>query len=478
MKTQPEAFRSSNDSPDVASIDRREWLATTAAMIGLGSIGCAPESKPQTTQFSTTTDVPLRVVWTGTTDEADVLRRTWQSISEQPLDIRLTASPQFAFADTSGKSDASKDPDTLVAMAAKADVVVYPLTMMAELVGEKRLMPLLTPDAPFDEEFDLFSPDPRDTIPAGLRVATSFAGQRRAVPLGGHLPALLLGESVETEIHSWEAYYDASKASDGKFAEPTSPGWAAAMYLWRLCSSLDATWLFDRETLRPLIDDPEYVAVMRQMADTVGLSAKQDARSPEQIYAAVASGELDGGIGFPQLTNAEGTGGGITFADLPSGTIRYAEQDDSLDDHADRRRTMMNPFMLVGSMAASCRQTTAADQFLKWLSGGQGSEPLYRNLDCFVDTKTSSVIGPSDANSGYRVWLKTQLTNPGVVPGLQLMSSPQYYRILDEAVRRCVHGDAPAATVCAEVVARWMELHRQNDLPSQQRSWQRAQGID
>ncbi|MFG0289306.1 MAG: ABC transporter substrate-binding protein [Rhodopirellula sp. JB044] len=488
--------------------------------------GCRSQDSPSESAASRRrTDVPLRVVWVGAEADADVLKRSWASISEQPLDVRIVAPPR-PVPDASGETEAPAELNLsgeLFEKAAASDVLIYPVAMLSQLVSKKRIMPLLdqaagkqasgteaTGQTRSDSAGDLetsetvFASEDRTTMPVGLRIATTFSSERLAIPVGGYLPALLLGEEANSTqetantqetasaqdangtkaaaITDWESYGEFVKSSDGKCCEPTAPTWAGAMYLWRLSSSLTATWLFERETLRPLLTEREYVAVLEQMQRAVQASvdAKQG-RTPGEIYNAVASGELIAGIGFPQrgLSTDEdaSVGGLITLASLPTGSSSRRAEQSRLGLRVDPSRGMVDPFMLVGSMAASCRQTAAADTFLQWLAGGEGSEPLYRNIGEFIDTKTAPSESSNDPFEQYRTWLSKKLSDANFVPTLQLIGAAEYYAALDKGVRECVHENKPARQACEEISERWSRLHRKFDLPAQQRNWRRAQGI-
>ncbi|WP_231602587.1 ABC transporter substrate-binding protein [Neorhodopirellula pilleata] len=458
-------------------MNRRTWLAGASSLLAVAGCTHDPTETPSvdSKSASVVSGVPLRIVWVGSDSEVETMRRTWRSISEQPLDIRLAKPIDFSKA---GSSDAG----ALFEQAGKADVVVYPLTMMAEMVHQERLMPLLSDRITADES-DVFVTSGRRSMPAALKVATSFAGESRAVPLGGHLPALLIGETLASgeaaeSVTTWADYYELAKRSDGKCAEPSAAGWAGATFLWRLASSLDTTWLFDRETLKPLIDQPDYVAVLEQMSQSVKLSSATDGRTPGQIYQGVAKGELVAGIGFPtNRSEGDETGTQLSFTALPSSRIGNEDEFSTLAATGDLGRLMMNPFMLVGSLASSCRQTAAADQFLDWLAGGEGSEPLYRNIDSIIDVQSTSGSGDSGAGNGYVKWLRSQLSNPNVVPPLQLIGASEYYMVLDEAVRECVHGPVSPQAACDKIAKAWSSLHQRFNLASQQRAWLRAQGI-
>ena len=470
-------------------LGRRGWLASVSSVIALS--GCPKTPDPKKTSVDRkASDVPLRVVWVGTESEADTLRRTWQSISEQPLDIRLASIPQFG--DVSGAGEDSKT-STIAGLAAKADVVIYPLMWMAEMIDKQRLMPLLSASRN-DKQDDVFMSNDRRSISPALRVATSFAGEQRSIPLGGHLPALLLTEAVdqgsesiedksdEPDIKTWTAYHDFAKKNDGKCGEPTAKGWAGSMYLWRLSTSLGATWLFDRKTLRPLLGDPEYISVLDQMAKTIRLNQslyESDGLTPAQVFDSVATGKLAGGIGFPgSIANSQDQDNPVLLSPLPGhAPDQLSDEDSESVVDTELRRSMMNPFMLVGSLAASCRQTAAADQFLQWIAGGQGSEPIYRNVGSVINTNASTADDNTDATKDYSKWLQQQLNVPNVLPSLQLLGASEYYAVLDEGVRDCVHGDVPAAEACKKMAKAWTRLHRKFDLPRQQQTWRRAQGI-
>ncbi len=464
-----------------------------AAAVSIAALGCRNETQEFTGPVAVPirTDVPLRIVWVGESADADVLQRTWASISEQSLDVRLITPPRAVNA---GASQSGMPPDELLEQAATADVLIYPLAMMGELATKKRVMPLL------DDQFnalgkseavdagDVFTSVDRVTVPVALRMATTFSRERIATPLGGHLPAVLLGENAfgandgsdddNIAIATWDDYDALVEKSEGKCCEPTAPTWAGAMYLWRLASSLSATWLFDRETLQPLFSQPDYVAVLERMQTTVKRTdEKYRDYTPNHIFQGIVEGTLRCGIGFPQGDKPSGdevSSGAIRIVSLPGNRV---SADDTLSVRLDNRRIMMDPFMMVGSLAASCRQTKNADVFIKWLSGGAGSEPLYRSIASMIDTTTAASESSSDPQEQYRGWLNKQLTSAAVVPTLQLTSASEYYDILDETVRSCVLGEVTAQAACDKITEAWSRLNRTHDLPSQQRMWRRAQAI-
>lgn len=434
------------------------------------------------------TDVPLRVLWMGQQADADVLRRTWSSISDHPLDIRLVHPIREHESEDEPNAPSPASAEEFFEQASTADVLLYPVSLMGELVSSKRVMPLLADAAPTenpgnddDRDEGIFVQTGFAALPIGLRMATSFAGERMATPLGGYLPSLILGESsADRSLRTWDQYADFVESSGGQCGEPTAPGWAGAMYLWRLASSLRTTWLFDRETLSPLFTQPNYVAVLQQMSDTVQKCNPEFRNlAPGELYQLVASGQMQAGIGFPQVGSATSNNEDqqatvISFATLPGGEVTSSS---SSSDTRMRQRSMVDPFMLVGSMASACRQTAAADAFLDWLSGGPGSEALFRSISSLVDVTTPASLSSIDRAERYRAWLTTQLSKPGFVPTLQLAGAAEYYRVLDEQVRACVLENTPAEAACEQIDDAWSRLHRKYGLSSQKRMWRRAQAV-
>ncbi len=484
-------FAREPDSSSSLRLRRRDWIAGVGCVVA--TLGCRPERRDAASENPSTptrTDVPLRVLWMGTQADADVLQRTWGSISEQPLDIHLIEPIRAPAAVDAPDDPTLSSSQEFIRKAATSDVLLYPVSMMGELVTAKRIMPLLLDTAPpvnsenkANEQESIFARSEEEDLPVSLRMATSFASEQMATPLGGDLPSLILSEGFsDTPISTWDQYTELVHATGGKCGEPTAAGWAGAMYLWRLARSIQSTWLFDRETLEPLLAQPTYVAVLQQMRDAVQKTSPEfQSLAPGEIYQRILKGQMRAGIGFPEASGATGddstTDAVMTFVSLPSSESAASSASAENAYRQSRPRSMVDPFMLVGSMAASCRQTAAADGFLGWLTGGQGSEPLYRSIASFVDVATPASPSSVDMAERYRAWLSDQLSGQAFVPTLQLAGAAEYYSVLDTQVRACVLGDASAETACETIRDQWRSLHRKHDQASQKRMWRRAQSV-
>ncbi|PHQ33533.1 ABC transporter substrate-binding protein [Rhodopirellula bahusiensis] len=454
---------------------RRQWLAWTSVAGAAVLTGCREASKSDESESNTTvrTDVPLRVVWTGTDADAETLRRTWQSISEQPLKITVITPPNTS-------SETAEDQPAIWDAAAKAEVIAYPLSQLGEMVSRELIMPSLQSESSEDSGASTTKSDP----PA-VRVAMTFAQEPRAKCLGGSLPALMVGEKAATKVSTsaaitWGDLEQLAAEFPGQVAEPTAEGWAGVSYLWRLASVLSATWLFDRNTLEPLLTQPEYVDVLRQMAATAK-HGPESSMTPGEIFRDVSSGKLVAGLGFPQVTTdqTDAEDEATLTSNVQVAAFPIAESGAVDADGVALARTgrvVLAPQTLVGSLAASCRQTAAANQFLKWLAGGQGSEPLYRSIPGLQHPTASSSI--DDATGGnYQPWLRTAWQNPNVMPPLNLVGGDRYLAVLDSEVRQCLTGDKTPEDACAAISKSWSDLHNEFGVKKQKRSWQQALGL-
>ncbi|WDQ16871.1 ABC transporter substrate-binding protein [Rhodopirellula sp. P2] len=453
---------------------RRQWLAWTSVVGTAVLTGCRESSSTDEAESASIvrTDVPLRIVWTGTDSDAETLRRTWQSISDQPLQITVVAPPTG----TESPQDSTSEPDQEASIwdaAAKADVVVFPLSQLGEMVSRERIMPSLK------------SASGAKPNPPAVRVAMTFGQESRALCLGGALPALLVGEKATSKVPTsstitWDDLETLATEFPGQVAEPTAEGWAGVSYLWRLASVLSASWLFDRDTLQPLLTQPDYVDVLRQMVATTQ-QGPESFLTPGEIFRNVGSGKLVAGIGFPQVEidsvdedDESASVGNVQVSGLPIAEPGVANADGVIMERTGR--AVFAPQTLAGSLAASCRQTAAANQFLKWLAGGEGSEPLYRSIPGLQHPTTESSIDVA-AGGNYQPWLRSAWQNPNVMPPLNLVGGDRYLAVLDTEIRKCLTGDQTPEDACASISKSWSELHNEYGVKKQKRSWQQALGL-
>jgi len=425
---------------------RRAVLTSTVWSLAAAG-GCDFGTSPEPDTEPDRSEVPLRVSWIGSSVDPESVRRAWSSVSTLPLEIDVVDLDRAEPADTSQRwVDASEG----------TDVVIHPLAGLAELFATNKIVSL------GGEELARIDEANGPLLTALHNGAARYAGQEVCVPLGGRLPAVVSGERAQP-LESWSAYADWVRALDGAAAEPSAGGWAAAMFLWRAGTTVRQGWLFEREAMEPTIASDAYVDVLDQMRETVSRYAPGRLTAAE-VWQRLHSGQLRGGIGFP--VGDAGAETPLQFARLPG--VRSG------------RRVLFDPFTPVGSLAADCRQTAAAKQFLRWLAGGTGSEVVRSQVSGMTVTRASAgtgAAGGEPAGDGYEVWLKNSLEQAVTRPTLQLLRAGDYYAALDRQVERCLEGKKKPAAALAEVAHRWRKLTAAVGRESQQRAWRRAQGM-
>jgi hypothetical protein len=271
---------------------------------------------------------------------------------------------------------------------------------------------------------------------------------------------LLSAEEIEG-AESWEAYDRLVEGWSGAASEPTAPGWAGSMFLWR-CAA-ERQWLFERDSFQPLIASESYLRALELMVQTCSRYQRQQ-QSPQQVWDGVKSAELRGGIGFPELRTDEQDG--VMFLHSLPGQIEGS-------------RVLLDLFSPVAAIAASCRQTAVAKQFMLWLSGGEGSQSVRRQIRAMNDVRQLEVAGSATSGSiaSYDQRLRERLNNVVTMPTLQLLEAGEYYGVLDRQVIRALNKETSAQEALEAVAQQWQAITDRVGSETQLRVWRQAQGM-
>lgn len=333
-----------------------------------------------------------------------------------------------------------------------------PLMLMPQSVHQQLLVALTA------EEFQSADEQLGEVVAAARNGAARYAGETYCIPLGALQPFLIATDELPP-VDSWEAYDQLVEQWEGLAGEPTAPGWAGAMFLWR-CSA-ERNWLFGREDLEPMLQAESYVRSLELMVQTCA-RYQVKRQTPQQVWEGVAAANLRGGIAFPERRSA--TEALVTTQSLP-GTV-------------DSSRVLLDPFSPVIGLASGCRQTALAKQFMVWISGGEGSRAVRQQVGGMSDTRVPSTMvsgtiseAAASNSSGYDGQLMRHLANPVTMPTLQLLDGGAYYGALDRQVIRAIDGDVTPSDALAAVVDEWKSITERVGLEDQVRLWRRAQGM-
>lgn len=432
----------------VDGVTRRHMLgATLMSSFGL-AMGCH-QSEREGQQVAPEADrvkIPLRIVYAGEIGDLDVIKRGWGSISDHPLEIQSLPLTR----DSSGVSDSE-----MVSACIRCDVAIVPLSLLPALRQADAIVPLSKTLA---EQADQ---DLGALYPAVRNAAAVFAGEMICMPLGAIQPCLLTNDPV-SHLDSWEAYDELVQSWGGLAAEPTAVGWAAVSFLMRCLEQ--ERWLFDGDSLTPVLSDASYVEALELMVKTCRRCQYQ-ALTPVQVWESVASGALKGGITSPSaklMLDAN-----LSVNRLPGGL--------------ELEKIMLDPFSPVGVLSASCRQTAIARQFALWISGGDGSQSVRSEISAMGSVRRSPVLvqetGSPVLQSSYQQFLVERLNQPVTLPSLQILEAKQYFDVLDQQVRLAILGENSPSESLTKVCEQWEALTEQVGRDEQMTVWKRINGV-
>ena len=419
-----------------------------AALPGCGKIESDLNGGPEASGAPASakpSSVPLRVSMFGKPSDGDTIRRGWSAVSDQTIELTTMT------LDRSNPIDAT----TFLDAARKTDVIVYPMAMVGEASSTSSIIEFSDADLQSVDE----SAGP---LLVALRNATRFAGKRYAIPIGARLPAIISTE-VSQPLSDWDEY-DRWVKDDlgGRAAEPITEGWAGMMFLWRAATAIQGTWLFSRENMAPVVANENYVGVLRRMARTVKHYAPAHS-GPAEIWNRLAEGKLRAAIGFPETRPIEN----LSIKNLPGE-----------ESHS---RVLLDAYAPAISLSSGCRQSAVAKRFIKWMSGGDGSENVRKQIPSMTLTRSANGIASSEPVSvrrdSYETWLTERLKSTTTLPMIQLDRASSYYHQLDRQVTRCLHGEASPEQALRDVSRRWQDLTMQVGIEKQLRQWRRCQGM-
>lgn len=439
-------------------------------LIGVILTGCrsdVPETESTGVQEETAarapSTVPLRIVSTATSEFNNQLQLVWDAYSEQPIEI------------------IAADSGTLRSTARQADVVLFRNAEMGELQARDSLTPL---PAPFLQAEAVDA----DAFLAGLVHGSMKWGDTvYALPLGTALPVVWIATDIDApESLTWQEYRELiASLAEGESAEPLAEGWAASSFLHRAASLTGSAWLFDRNTLRPVIDGSPYVRALEQLvADRQRYP--ESLLTPEQVWRRLADGEIRVAIGWPASSDSGAS---------PSGTLRmlpYPAGEEVFIDGWETagsapRPVALSPRGLLVAIAASCRQTSAARDFLAWIVSGEGQAAMRaaasdvgpnRAADFSEYGSSLPLASHSDpALETYDQYVMERLSEGYVRTSLRLPAATEYLEALDRGVLSALTGKVAPDAALATVAQEWESITERIGRKQQINQWRQAQGL-
>jgi len=471
--------------------NRRRFIATSAAS-SLLLLGCnqpAADTSPATSTVRR--NVPLRILLCGNRRWAETMTTAWSGIAEQPLQINVLDPAEVDAESWQGKA---------IEAVNVCDVAIVPTGLLAALDEASALTPL---------NETMLGESGLNAItfyPVLREGAMKFAGRIVAVPQGAVQPAVVQrtdGDNLEwVALDRWDAYIETiSKLSHGKSepvaAEPLAEGGAVQMFLWRANVSNPPVWLFDRETFAPVIDTKSYVDVLETMKQCVSRYGKERLTAGE-VWSRIATGKLRMAIAWPaahsKIDRIE-EAVDCQFSPLPKSNASDLTP----------VQTLVSDVSPVAIISSHCRQSEAAQRFIRWVAGGEGTSMLRDAVTGLTELRSSSIARSSRSTTEsdetpsnktpsnktpsnktpsnemvtdrYDAILSKALSSLSIRTPLQLMQYRKYTEVLDAAVLSCLSGDQTPQAALSAVSKSWSELTESVGVKLQAKAWRKAQGL-
>jgi ABC-type glycerol-3-phosphate transport system substrate-binding protein len=458
------------------------------------TVGC--EKKPTQIEDEGETQVdipdPLVVLVVGEPELGTRIVRQWSARRDGEVTIIDQTIGEFAAGD--------------FALSKSVDVIIYPPSMMGELVSRKRLR--VIPN-------DFLNSDEYNKIGLLRHFRTSIVRHRNeswAVPLGSPNFAMLTNRSLFEQIappETWDqmdrtlvkvaAAIDADPADtrlEPKLDMPLAKGWAAQTFLARVAPSIcyrgKLSTVLDRSTVQPLINEAPFVEALEQL---VAIASKRSSElDPAEVFELANTGRSAIAFSWPAL------GFNVNAGDLESGNSesgsRLEDEPAGSNSEQDRLRISPLPGMekwfdqktgawikrakeddprvdlvgfsgLVASVSATCPNERSAWDFLQWLPSKSISK-LTMVESPVVGPFRASHLGDMSRWTGESVSEDVAFEYGDVIAAnhersLSLMfpripGSSRYFDALDHAVRSAISGEQSPQAALSAAAKIWNEI--------------------
>lgn len=435
----------------------------TAILAVLSVVGCSPQtvsdssSETNNAASAPSKSVPLRVAVYREQDLADQIASGWQGVSDQAV-----------------QSHIFNDDDLLDKIAAQSDLIVMPARRLGEAAVGGWIAPL--PQSYLDSK-----PVSRGSFLLQLRsTQMTWAGDTYGLSLGSPVAAVMVRDDVsglpEDQALTYESLnqWAAQLGEDQPLvAEPLAERQAAESFLRRAASCTASQWLFDRQDMTPMLDQPPYVRALQQMVEFNKHSPKERLTA-EQIWQRITAGKLRLALGWPMASTDAADAASVRILP-PPGAAQIFTTDWQPNNQTHRGRWVLPGSGYVVTISAHCRQTSASRALAAWMSR-EGLPSLRRTsaqittVRLNADTDTSfQALNP--ALVAYDDLASKLLSSPLALHPLRIQASNRYIDALDTCVLAAVDGKLSAEDALRQAKDMWIEINQEIGLEQQRNFW-------
>ncbi|OYP36972.1 hypothetical protein [Rhodopirellula sp. MGV] len=425
------------------NLNRRHAIGILSALAVTGC-GSSSEPTPDNKPSGERRDVPLRIVFDGSEDDAAAIRRAYGTEAEQSLQITAIDSSQAG------------QIESIIDAVRNSDVAIVSHALIGTLIANETIVDIN------QEVLDDIASNHGPLLPALEHSFGRYDGLRWGVAAGAK-PLAVLSLDPDLTLENWADYHTWLGDKKGKSGEPLATSWAANSFLNRCALTIDRAWLFDRLTLKAQINQPEYVEQLQALLADSKLYASTE-MTPAMIYNGIRQGELKGGIAFQTPITAAAPDASAEFFDVSA---------TACPNETETERLWLGRQTLIACVSTGCRQTEASRRFVGWISGTPSHSTLTQQTELVSPTRTPRESTVGGQLTGYARWAKEQLNTSLVVSGPWLPNGTEYYQVLDDQVRRCIGGETDPQAALNQVAERWNEISDRNGIEKQTAAWKK-----
>ncbi len=424
-------------------------------------------SVPDSAKTPQVSQIPLRIWIVEPSANVELVRRQWQSVSEQPIELEVLSTASF-----------------LARPSCNCDIVVYPARLLGELVKRAWLTKVRNKPA----EPSTAGESAVNVVPVAWLAQCRYGGDTWARPLGCSVPILLgdsrSGLSAQAAVKSWAELLKRT-ANENSQAAQSQPVQVAVDHdalvdrFLTIAGSLSQRnpkfgILFEMQTMRARIGEAEFI----QAAETL----RTMARASRGGVAATGSWNqtwawlMDDG----EKSLSIGLAGQTEKSTQPTNTIRVAIGPSSMNVLGSEEKSASNfgwntGSGLIASLSESCRQSSRADQFVEWLA-----TPATRNIlsKAIVGIDPDAPVSGPDASDWQVASLKRRLANRvGLPMELRFPGAERYRAALGQQLARILERNAEIADGLKQVAAEWEKLTDELGRKQQRTQYEHSLGL-
>ncbi len=432
--------------------------------------GCANKNSPSTNSPTETvktpsvSSTPLRIWFVEPNADLELVRRQWQSVSEQAIELETLNVTNF-----------------LAKPSCDCDIVIYPARLLGELVKRAWLSRSHAPASSTKNSRETAVV----TLPPAWIAQCRYAGHTWARPLGCPIPLMLSdsksGWDADKFPSAWQEVWRPASSNDQRQAiKPSEINRDALVdrFLTIACTltrrNLKYGILFEMQTMRPRLEQPEFVQaceVLRELAQHSrdGIAASGDWSRAWAWLAEDRPGSISVGVAAIHDPAAQ-----------PVTTIRVSLcppllQSDPTAELPTTNGTWNPGLGLIASLSEGCRQSSRADLFVDWLASSTARGSFAKTI---LGIDADAPISGTDASEWQVSQLERRMAGRvGVAIELRLPGTELYRAALAEQLTRILMNQVDISTGLKQVASEWEKITEQHDRKLQRTQYEYSLGL-